>query len=132
MKARSDTPVVLHVAAEFEQLAVVRAVTETLAILADYPFDDVADIKLAVDEVCSELIAAASTGEELVCAFAVTEADIRITLRSLTGAARVPDHESFGWHVLETLMSSVSVSRDLIDTGEQSTTIELVKRRNNG
>ncbi len=57
MKTRSGVPVELRVAAEFEQLPVVRAVAETLAVLGDFTLDDVADIKLAVDEVCSELIA---------------------------------------------------------------------------
>ncbi|MFC9363739.1 ATP-binding protein, partial [Rhodococcus sp. NPDC057014] len=36
MKTRSGVPVELRVAAEFEQLPVVRAVAETLAVLGDF------------------------------------------------------------------------------------------------
>lgn len=130
-KATSDTPVILNVAAEFEQLPVVRAVAETLAVLGDYVLDEVADVKLAVDEVCSDLVAAASADSTLTCAFSVSRTEFRVTVSAAVERDDIPDRESFGWHVLETLMTEVEVSHaaDSAD-GQMVTTIELVKRKN--
>lgn len=130
-KATSDTPVILNVAAEFEQLPVVRAVAETLAVLGDYVLDEVADVKLAVDEVCSDLVAAASADSTLTCAFSVSRTEFRVTVGAVVERDDIPDREGFGWHVLETLMTEVEVSRasDSAD-GQMVTTVELVKRKN--
>jgi serine/threonine-protein kinase RsbW len=131
MKTRSGVPVELRVAAEFEQLPVVRAVAETLAVLGDFTLDDVADIKLAVDEVCSELIAAAPGSADLTCSFAVTETGLHVTISAPLTRGGVPNRESFGWHVLETLMNAVSVSEGPVGNGsvERTVAVELVKYR---
>jgi serine/threonine-protein kinase RsbW len=131
MKTRSGVPVVLRVAAEFEQLPVVRAVAETLAVLGDFTLDDVADVKLAVDEVCSELIAAAQPSSELTCSFAVAENALHVTIGGFLTRAGVPNRESFGWHVLETLMDTVSVTEGTRDEaiGVRGVTVDLVKHR---
>lgn len=130
-RVTSDTPVILKVAAEFDQLPVVRAVAETLAVLGDYVLDDVADIKLAVDEVCSDLVAAAMFGSTLTCAFAVSRTQFRVTIGAVVVRDDVPDRASFGWHVLETLMTEVAVSRDAASSadGQMVTTVELAKRK---
>lgn len=130
-----DRAVELRVLAEFDQLPVIRAVAETLAMLVDFNLDEVADIKLAIDEVCSELIAGAVEGADLRCLFHVTaDTALRVTVsvRVLDGYALRRD--GFGWHVLETVVDAISVreptesapgvSRDLA--------VELIKRRIGG
>ena len=124
-------PTALRVAAEFDQLPVVRAVTRTLAVLNDFTLDEVADITLAVDQVCSELIAAAPAGAELRCSFLPIESGILISIDGCLSRGGVPNQHGFGWHVLETLTDSLSVThrpRHAQETGPD-VTIEFVKHR---
>lgn len=105
------TPVEVKVIAEFGQLPVLRAVAETVAVLADFTLDDVSDIKLAVDEVCSQLIKDAVGGAGLVCTFSVSAPTLEVVARADTVTDTVPDERGFGWHVLRTLTDDISVDR---------------------
>lgn len=130
LERNSGAPVELRVVADADQLPVVRAVAETLAVLGDFTLDDIADIKLVVDEVCSELIAGAVPAAELTCSFVVSDAGIRITTTSVVAEDRVPKSDSFGWHVLQTLTDSISLSAATVDSGSQ-VAVDVVKRRSN-
>ena len=116
--------------ADADQLPVVRAVAETLAVLGDFTLDDIADIKLAVDEVCSQLIAGAVPSAELTCSFVVGESGMQITTTSVVHEGRVPKSDSFGWHVLQTLTDSISLSASSVPNGS-SVAVDVVKRRSN-
>lgn len=124
----SGAPVELRVIANADQLPVVRAVAETLAVLADFTLDDIADIKLVVDEVCSELISGAVDGAELSCSFVVSPTGMRITTTSVVHSDRVPKGDSFGWHVLQTLTDSISLSASSV-SGGSAVAVDAVKRR---
>ncbi len=126
----SGAPVELRVVANADQLPVVRAVAETLALLGDFTLDDIADIKLVVDEVCSELIAGAVPSAELTCSFVVGDTGMRITTTSLVQDGRVPKADSFGWHVLQTLTDSISLSASSVENGS-TVAVDVVKRRSN-
>nr|WP_296772269.1 ATP-binding protein [Rhodococcus sp. (in: high G+C Gram-positive bacteria)] len=126
----SGAPVELRVVADAEQLPVVRAVAETLAVLGDFTLDDIADIKLVVDEVCSELISGAVAGAELTCSFVVSGTAMRITTTSVVQEGRVPTSDSFGWHVLQTLTDSIALSASSVDNGS-AVVVDVVKRRSN-
>lgn len=130
LERNSGAPVELKVVADAEQLPVVRAVAETLALLADFTLDDIADIKLVVDEVCSELISGAVADAELACSFVVSKTGIRITTTSVVAEGRVPKSDSFGWHVLQTLTDSISLSASSVETGS-AVAVDVVKRRSN-
>ncbi|MET4048955.1 anti-sigma factor [Rhodococcus sp. 1163] len=130
LERNSGAPVELRVVADAEQLPVVRAVAETLAVLGDFTLDDIADIKLVVDEVCSELIAGALPGAELTCAFTVSDVGIRISSSSVLVADQVPKSDSFGWHVLQTLTDSIAMSEQSTQDGT-SVSVDVVKRRSN-
>ncbi|WP_338891167.1 ATP-binding protein [Rhodococcus sovatensis] len=130
LERNSGAPVELRVVADADQLPVVRAVAETLAVLGDFTLDDIADIKLVVDEVCSELIAGAVEGAELSCSFVVGDAGMRITTTSVVHTGRVPRSDSFGWHVLHTLTDSISLSASSVDDGS-AVVVDAVKRRSN-
>lgn len=124
-------PVELRVRAEADQLPVVRAVAETLAVLSDFTLDDIADIKLVVDEICSQLIAGSAPEAELACLFTVGESGIRITVSASVKADAVPRKDSFGWHVLQTLTDSIHLRDD--PDGEtdapHSVAVDVIKRR---
>lgn len=130
LERNSGAPVELRVVADAEQLPVVRAVAETLAVLGDFTLDDIADIKLVVDEVCSELISGALPGAELTCAFTVSDSGIRISSSSVLVPDQVPKSDSFGWHVLQTLTDSIAMSEQSTQDG-MSVSVDVVKRRSN-
>jgi serine/threonine-protein kinase RsbW len=130
LERNSGAPVELRVVADADQLPVVRAVAETLAVLGDFTLDDIADIKLVVDEVCSELIAGAIDGAELSCSFVVGDSGIRIVTTSVVHEGRVPKADSFGWHVLQTLTDSIALSASSVDDGS-AVAVDVVKRRSN-
>lgn len=130
LERNSGAPVELRVVADAEQLPVVRAVAETLAILGDFTLDDIADIKLVVDEVCSELIAGAVPGAELTCSFIVSDGGIRIESSSVLAVGRLPRSDSFGWHVLQTLTDSITLS-DAPAANGLAVSVDVVKRRSN-
>jgi serine/threonine-protein kinase RsbW len=114
---QDGVPVHLRAPAEIERLPVVRAVAETVAALGDFTRDEVADITLAVDEVCSQLVAVAVAvaGTELTCTFVLSEAGLSVTVGACLPPDEFPNREGFGWHVLETLTDSLSVSADTSD-----------------
>ncbi|NIL78198.1 MULTISPECIES: anti-sigma factor [Rhodococcus] len=124
----SGAPVELRVIADAAQLPVVRAVAETLAVLSDFTLDDIADIKLVVDEVCSELIAGAVPGAELSCSFVVGDSGIRIATTSTVQTGKLPKQDSFGWHVLQTLTDSIALTVDDVDGGHV-VAVDVIKRR---
>ncbi|OZC76087.1 anti-sigma factor [Rhodococcus sp. 06-462-5] len=127
----SGAPVELRVRAEADQLPVVRAVAETLAVLSDFTLDDIADVKLVVDEVCSQLIKGSVTDAELSCTFAVSDSGIRIVVTSTLAPTSVPKKDSFGWHVLQTLTDAIELRADDAVEGEagRAVAIDVVKRR---
>lgn len=104
-------PVEIRVAATVNQLPIVRAMAETLVLLSDFTLDDVADIRLAVDEVCSTLIARATTGSLLTCRFVIDEQELRVHVSGLTAEEGLPDPGSFGWHVLRTLTDGLDAEQ---------------------
>ncbi|MCZ4519030.1 ATP-binding protein [Rhodococcus ruber] len=127
----SGAPVELRVRAEADQLPVVRAVAETLVVLSDFTLDDIADVKLVVDEVCSQLIKGSVADSELSCLFSVSDSGIRIVVTSTLAATSVPKKDSFGWHVLQTLTDSIDLrAHDAGDSDAVRTVaIDVVKRR---
>ncbi|MBY4129994.1 ATP-binding protein [Rhodococcus fascians] len=127
----SGAPVELRVRAEADQLPVVRAVAETLVVLSDFTLDDIADVKLVVDEVCSQLIKGAVPDSELSCLFSVGDSGIRIVVTSTLAATSVPQKDSFGWHVLQTLTDSIELREDGADDSDavRTVAIDVVKRR---
>ena len=127
----SGAPVELRVRAEADQLPVVRAVAETLVVLSDFTLDDIADVKLVVDEVCSQLIKGSVDGSELSCLFSVSDSGIRIVVTSTVAATSVPKKDSFGWHVLQTLTDSIELRAHDADDSDAARTvaIDVVKRR---
>lgn len=113
--ARDQLPpaVELRVKAHPDQLAVLRAVTSAIALQHDFDLDTVADVKLAVDEAATRLIMGSPTDGTLSCSFRVVYPMVHVRLSAPTvDAAAVGQPRSFGWHVLNSLTESISVSAD--------------------
>ncbi|MFI5717051.1 ATP-binding protein [Nocardia sp. NPDC051750] len=109
------SPVEIRVAATVTQLPIVRGLAETLVLLSDFTLDEVADIRLAVDEACSTLIGLAAPDTSLDCVFTIGETDLRVRVAGVAGREGLPDSHSFGWHVLRTLTDAVDARQESFD-----------------
>jgi serine/threonine-protein kinase RsbW len=108
----------IRIAADPAQLPTLRALAETVALLADFTLDEVSDVRLAVDEAASILVPDAVPGATLSCLFAVDAAGIGVRVWTVSRVARLPDQHDFGWHVLRTLTDSVAVEQDSYDQAD--------------
>ncbi|MFC6012399.1 anti-sigma factor [Nocardia lasii] len=124
-------PVEIRVAALLTQLPIVRGLAETLVLLSDFTLDEVADVRLAVDEVCSTLIAIAAPNSLLGCEFLVGDTELRVRVDGVAGAQGMPDQRSFGWHVLRTLSDEVTAEQGDFDAavGGYPTTVRIRRVR---
>ncbi|MEE2059284.1 ATP-binding protein [Rhodococcus artemisiae] len=127
--AHEDAPptVELRVRADADQLSVLRAVAAAIALQHDFDLDTVEDIKLAVDEAATRLIVNSTDLSTLLCSFQVSPSGVKISLTAPTRTdAPTRQPRSFGWHVLNSLTDSVSVSSGFDDHGGTVSTIDLV------
>ena len=101
----SDT-VDLRVPADPAYLAVLRTATAGLAARLDLTLDEIEDLRIAVDEACSIVLAGrAHPGRKLGASFTVGDGVLDVVV---TGPAEVPPAESsFAWSVLRALVGEV-------------------------
>jgi len=120
-------PVEIKIAADLGQLSLLRALAETVALLADLTLDDVADLRLAIDEVATILILAAVPESTLRCEFAAANTGLLLRVSATSARPELPDKQSFGWHVLTTLTDRIDAVQQSFDasTSGYPTTIEL-------
>jgi serine/threonine-protein kinase RsbW len=121
----------VSVDAEPSQLSVMRAVVGDLAMRADFDVDAIADLRLAVDEVCSTLIQLAGADTRLTCRFHREDAGLSIEAEVLSAERAAPRTDTFSWRVLRALTDTVStaVEPDTNGTDQQLVRIQLTKRR---
>ena len=113
--------------ARADMVPTVRAVTADLARRADFDLDAVADLRLAVDEACAELVRLSNPTQLLYGAFRVDDGQVHlsVSVRATDAAARI-DPEGFGWRVLRALTDEVSVEYGTGPQGDQ-VVIHLLK-----
>lgn len=132
MSATADD-IELRLGAQAANLPIVRSLAATVAIRADFDLDSIADLKLAVDEACSTLIARAAPGSTLVCRFTVAPDEIRFAVRAPSTSDRAQDTNSFGWQVLTTLTDHAATwvdgKADGNGDGWHDAHIEIAKRK---
>ena len=115
-------------AADTQNVALARTVAAAMAARADLPLDQLEDVRLAVDEAVTEVIASAVEGATVTCAFDYDDSVLYVTVQAPTAATEPPSTSSFGWTVLRALVDSASadvmdgvlsirlqVSSDLVD-----------------
>lgn len=124
-------PVELRVRAEPSQLSIARAVAATIAGQQDLDLDAIADVRLAMDEACSQLIVRATHGASLVCRFQTIPTGLRVKITAPIAPNEAPTNQrTFGWHVLNTLTDSIEMTRDEDPTtNEHTASIEFTKNR---
>jgi serine/threonine-protein kinase RsbW len=101
----------LRVPADPAYLAVIRTATAGLATRLDLTLDEIDDLRIAVDEACSLLLAGrAHPGRTLNAA--VTVGSTSIVVRIGGPAQTVPERSSFAWSVLGALAGDVVTGVD--------------------
>ncbi|MGF2944172.1 anti-sigma factor [Mycobacterium sp. Lab-001] len=109
---RGHRAVELRVAARLENLAMLRTLVGAIGTFEDLDFDAVADLRLAVDEVCTRLIRSATPDATLVV---VVDPQDEVLVVEATAACITHDvvaPGSFSWHVLTSLADDVKTFHD--------------------
>jgi serine/threonine-protein kinase RsbW len=121
-------PVVeLRTPADASQLAPIRGVTASLVEQCNMTLDQIADLRLAVDEACSTLFRIALPGCDIVCTFRVRTDSFLFSACVPTTDPEVDRHyeRTFGWHVLRTLTDELALHRHHGNGDGRSSTITI-------
>jgi serine/threonine-protein kinase RsbW len=106
-------------------LPVLRTFTADLAARLDFNLDEVADLRMAVDEACSGLVARAVAASKLTCTFRLEDDALWVVAAAQTTDGAPPARDTFGWQVLTALVDDVDTDAD----GAGLVTVKLYKRR---
>lgn len=117
----------VRVAAELSQMFVLRSLAATLALRQDFDLDEVEDVKLAVDELCSALVLRASDGEQLTCRFHTKPHSVGLEASVRTDSGQPIARDTFGWRVLATLTDELTSWTTLGDGSPPRTYIRMTK-----
>ncbi|MEV0297412.1 anti-sigma factor [Nocardia sp. NPDC050710] len=109
------TTIAVRVPAQLEQLTMLRALAETISLIADFALDEVTDIRLALDEVATSLILDAVPGTNLDCRFTYDDARMFVHVASIAASESVVGQAGFGWHIVRTLTDSIAAVQEPFD-----------------
>lgn len=115
---RGEHAVELRVTPRVENVAMVRTLVGAVGAFEDLDIDTVADLRLAVDELCTQLVRSCAPDTKLVVVVdpRETELVVRASAGCPTDDVIAPD--SFSWHVLTSLTDDVTIFRDGQRPGE--------------
>lgn len=116
----SERAVELRVAPRLESLAVVRMVVGAIATFEDLNVDTVADLRLAIDELCTQLIRSAAPDATLRVVIDPRDDDVTIQASAAGNGAEELTPGSFSWHVLTSLVDDVQTFHDGRESGSAS------------
>lgn len=114
--AEKTTTIGVRVPAQLEQLTMLRALAETVALIADFAIDEVVDIRLALDEVATSLILDAAPGSTLECDFTYSDSEMFVHVASVAVSESVVGQAGFGWHIVRTLTQSIAAVQEPYDS----------------
>jgi serine/threonine-protein kinase RsbW len=130
-RQQGQRAVELHVAARLENLAMLRTLVGAIGTFEDLDFDAVADLRLAVDEVCTRLIRSATPDATLVVVVDPRDDEVVVEASAACDTHDVVSPGSFSWHVLTSLADDVQTFHDGRDPDETGSVfgISLTARR---
>jgi anti-sigma regulatory factor (Ser/Thr protein kinase) len=109
---RGDRAVELRVAPRLDNVAVVRTLVGAVGTLEDLDIDTVADLRLAIDEACTQLIGSASPDGTLVVVVDPCEENVVVQASLACENDDVVTPGTFSWHVLTSLADEVKTFRN--------------------
>lgn len=104
--------VVLTVPADGAFVYVLRTTAASLASRLEFTVDDVEDLRIAIGEAASLLVAGAAPGADLECVFDLGRSEAAATLTVASDGPLDIDSDSFAWQVLSTLTASCTRTED--------------------
>ncbi|AXK89319.1 anti-sigma factor [Nocardia farcinica] len=121
------TSIGIRVPARPDQLTMLRALAETVALIADFAIDEVTDIRLALDEVATALVLDAAPESILECEFSYAADCMHVRVRGVALSDAVVSQAGFGWHIVRTLTESIAAVQEPYDgrIGGYRTTIDF-------
>ncbi|WP_327145883.1 ATP-binding protein [Nocardia sp. NBC_01327] len=123
------TSIGIRVPAGLTQLTMLRALAETVCLIADFTIDAATDIRVALDEVATTLMLTAVPGAEIECEFTYDERAMTVRVASVSHTATPFDEREFGWNMLHALTDSVRTITQPCDTGAPGFPIEVTFHR---
>jgi len=130
VQAQDTEPAIeVKVRADPSQLVILRGIAATMASQCNFDLDEIADVRLAVDEASSLLIVRAQPDSTLQCRFLVAPGTLWVAVTANTTGADAGSRRGFGWHVLNTLVDSIDMTQvpDSDAPAGYVTTIEFTK-----
>lgn len=115
---RGDRAIELRVAARLENLAMLRTLVGAVGTFEDLDFDAVADLRLAVDEMCTRLIRSATPDAALAIVVDPRDDELVVEASATCENYDVVTPGSFSWHVLTSLADDVQTFHDGRDPGD--------------
>jgi serine/threonine-protein kinase RsbW len=109
---RGERAIELRVAARLENLAMLRTLVGAVGTFEDLDFDAVADLRLAVDEVCTRLIRSATPDATLAIVVDPRDQELVVEVSTTCDNYDVVTPGSFSWHVLTSLTDEVRTFQD--------------------
>jgi serine/threonine-protein kinase RsbW len=98
----------IEIPAFAEYLTVVRAAATGLAAGLEFTYEEIDDLRIAVDEACAQLLARRGSADTLTVEYALDESALRIevTVPGDDGAEPLP-RDTFAWQILRALTDEV-------------------------
>jgi serine/threonine-protein kinase RsbW len=98
----------VRVAADAEQVALLRAFAASIAIRLDFDVDAIDDFRMAVDEACSLLVGVADPGGSLYCTFQPGSDAVTVQVAVDAPSPVPPSADTLSWHILTSLTASLT------------------------
>lgn len=114
----------LRVPADSAYLAILRTATAGIAARMSFTLDDIEDLRIAVDEASSLLLAIAADGAQLACRFDIGDDALQVTVSVPSDHGAPPHPGTFAWTVLTALAGEVDAA-----STDETVTVTLRKSR---
>lgn len=93
--------VAVEVNAEYSQLLMLRALTETVTMIVGMPLDHAADVRLVMDEIVGGLMRHAVPGTQIRCEFDATRERLRVYVFALSTERDPIERTGFAWQLVQ-------------------------------
>ncbi|MFD4462584.1 ATP-binding protein [Nocardia sp. NPDC058480] len=109
------TSIRIQIDADLGQVVMLRAVAETVALIAGFTVDAVADMRVALDEAATCLILGAVPDSQITCEVTADGFRIRIEVDAVCGDTDPIDTTGFGWHVMHSITDHLTADHEAYD-----------------